>query len=408
IEGTAEGEEVKKLPPVKPIDKIIVAFAGPLFSFLLAVVFAVLVWAVGKPVSESRNTTTVGIVGEDTPAEAAGILPGDKIISIDGMEIESFLGMNRSITWAVVSAEGETLSVELERPDEGRMSLEVVRPEIKEEEIEGGLFAKVWHYISARKPLPKIGVGPSISAVVVETKDHSPGRAAGLEIGDRIVSINGEDVLGYRDVSDFDWKAGEAVTLTVARDSERLEFVVTPRLPELPESPPTPAKGLELTGIAFDAAGVRGVERPNPLTQVKNGVTTMVQTLRAVISPKSDVNVSHLSGPVGIMGVYYDLFQHPDGWRLALWFSVVLNINLAILNLLPFPVLDGGHIVMATAEGIRRKALPVKFLEIIQTAFVLLLFSFIIFVTFKDIGDRVPKGEAATEVQRAFLPLQNS
>ena len=80
IEGQVEGEdkEKKDLPPITPLDKIIVAFAGPLFSFLLAVVFACIVFVVKKPVSEAVGTTIVGEVAADSPAEKAGIKPGDK------------------------------------------------------------------------------------------------------------------------------------------------------------------------------------------------------------------------------------------------------------------------------------------------------------------------------------------
>ena len=110
------------------------------------------------------------------------------------------------------------------------------------------------------------------------------------------------------------------------------------------------------------------------------------------------------------MGLYYDLFQDSEGWRLALWFSVLLNVNLAILNLLPFPVLDGGHIVMATVEWVSKRPIPSKVLEVVQTTFVLFLLSFMAFVTLKDVGDRLPKGDnSADKLPRdipAFLPLE--
>jgi regulator of sigma E protease len=90
---------------------------------------------------------------------------------------------------------------------------------------------------------------------------------------------------------------------------------------------------------------------------------------------------------VGIGRVYYNLLQDPAALLQILWFSVVLNVNLAIMNMLPFPVLDGGHIVMAIGEAIRRRPLQGRFLEVFQTACVLILFGFMIFVTLKDTGD---------------------
>ena len=95
-----------------------------------------------------------------------------------------------------------------------------------------------------------------------------------------------------------------------------------------------------------------------------------------------------------------------DGWRLVLWFSVIMNVNLAVLNMMPFPVLDGGHIVMASFEWIRRKPMNFRVLEVIQTAFVILLLGFMAFVTMKDVGDRV-RGSGGEE-ELKFSPMDNS
>src|SRR4029077_14681759 len=89
IEGKA-GETSEPLPPISPVDKIIVAFAGPLFSFLLAVVFAVVVWGVGRPVNEADKTRVIGWVDPDGPAWKAGLRPGDEITEIDGFKVTQF------------------------------------------------------------------------------------------------------------------------------------------------------------------------------------------------------------------------------------------------------------------------------------------------------------------------------
>src|SRR6266478_9485847 len=83
IEGKAESSS-QPLPPISALDKIIVAFAGPLFSFLLALAFAVVVMVVGRPVSEAETTTIIGYVEKDSPADKAGLRPGDRILSVDG------------------------------------------------------------------------------------------------------------------------------------------------------------------------------------------------------------------------------------------------------------------------------------------------------------------------------------
>lgn len=402
IEGGVEGDvPLKKLPPITPLDKIIVAFAGPLFSFLLAVVFAVVVWAVKKPVSEAVGTTTIGYVAEESPAAKAGIQVGDTIQSIDGKKVERFLGMNKSIMWTVISSDNKDIDVELDRPGTGLVKLTVVRPEEAQEgKLEGGWLRQTWEYVSRRPALRMIGVAPMISPVVASLSENSPALAAGFRKGDLILSIDGKAVRSTDDVSSYPWEAGRVHEIGVRRDKSEITLTVTPRVPEKHGEKP-------LLGIAMSHDGIRTLVRENPVVQVIDSFNSIVRTLSAVFSPTSDVKAGHLSGPVGIMGTYYDLFKDPEGWRLALWFSVLLNVNLAILNLLPFPVLDGGHIVMASYEWLTRRAIPIRFLEVVQTAFVLLLLFFMGFVTLKDVGDRIPNGEPVEQKPRPeFLPLE--
>ncbi|HYV30667.1 MAG TPA: site-2 protease family protein, partial [Candidatus Binatia bacterium] len=90
-----EGKTTKpreKLPDASALDKILVAFAGPLFSFGLAVGFALIVSLVGRPVSESETTTIIGDVDKDSPAEKAGLKPGDKILEVDGKPVTKWFG----------------------------------------------------------------------------------------------------------------------------------------------------------------------------------------------------------------------------------------------------------------------------------------------------------------------------
>ncbi len=90
IEGKVDLDRAR-LPKISALDKIIVAVAGPLFSLLLALFFACVVWAVGHPVSESDLTTVIGYVDQDSPAAKAGLRPGDKILEVDGQPVFAFL-----------------------------------------------------------------------------------------------------------------------------------------------------------------------------------------------------------------------------------------------------------------------------------------------------------------------------
>src|SRR5436190_20495775 len=117
IEGKADVER-SRLPKISALDKIIVAIAGPLFSLLLALFFACVVWAVGHPVSESDQTTVVGYVEKDSPAAKAGLEAGDKILEVDGRRVSRFFGMNDSVVWNVVRSEGRVIPFKVERAGE--------------------------------------------------------------------------------------------------------------------------------------------------------------------------------------------------------------------------------------------------------------------------------------------------
>ncbi|MGB9602904.1 MAG: site-2 protease family protein, partial [Limisphaerales bacterium] len=136
---------------------------------------------------------------------------------------------------------------------------------------------------------------------------------------------------------------------------------------------------------------------PNPIEQIRTGVSAMVSTIKVIATPKSDVKLQHLSGPVGIIRIYYRLFESEHGWRLAIWFSVILNINLALLNLIPIPVLDGGHILMSLIELVRKKPINIKILEKIQTACAVLLISYIIYISIFDTSELSPRKRTKIE-----------
>ena len=140
-------------------------------------------------------------------------------------------------------------------------------------------------------------------------------------------------------------------------------------------------------GIRWDTTGKISISHPNPIEQVYNSVTSTLKTIGAVASPKSDVKFQHLSGPVGIGNLLYRLFGSDYGWQLALWFSVILNVNLAIINMVPLPVLDGGHVLLAMIEGARRKPLNLRLLEIINTGCAMLIIGYMLYITFFDVQD---------------------
>jgi regulator of sigma E protease len=98
------------------------------------------------------------------------------------------------------------------------------------------------------------------------------------------------------------------------------------------------------------------------------------------------------------------LFQDEDGWRRVLWFSVILNVNLALLNMLPLPVLDGGHITLSLIEAVRRRPVHAKVLNYIQSGFAALLITFMVYIAFFDAGDWFRSSRADRDVPVVFAP----
>lgn len=389
--GGLEGETSHEpLPPITPLDKAIVAFAGPLFSFLLACVFAVAVWVVGKPQSEAHTTTIVGHVVKDGPAGKAGILPGDVIKTVDGHPVKRFEGLVDSVRWGVVASEGDTIPFEIERPGQPGLLKFDVDPNAWPESGKKKAPVSWWRSIFQRPELRSVGMEGQMTPMVGSVAPNSPAAEAGLMPNDLILRADGAPLRSPGDLSDhIKAHPGKAIELEVGRGSKHLSISVLPRIPDESNLAEFTAdkKPYPMIGLAWDSEGRRTPVTLTPWEQISDAVRHMGNLVTKLLSPKSDLSPAHMSGPVGVGRLYYKLFQHPDGWRLVLWFSVVFNINLAILNMLPFPVLDGGHITLAAAEAVRRKPAQGRILEYVQTACALMLFGFIIFVTLKDTGD---------------------
>ena len=446
MEGKTETPR-EQLPPVSALNKIIVAFAGPLFSFLLAVVFATLVWFAGRPVSEAEATTTIGYVLPESPADHAGLKVGDKIIDVDGHAVRRFSGMGSdSITWGIIRSEGDTIPITVERTVNGATQTITLNPK---PEIEP---TKPW----MRKALREIGILPAQHPMVAQVQPGSPAEKAGLKPNDILLRINDEPAYTLEAVAEYVKNHPNAsYTLAVDRDGRTLQFPFAPLgatvhevlpdspaaaaglksgdvitavdgkpmpdgvaiseyirahgnqqvvftvrdgsatrsvsiTPLIPVGESVPRIGLELEdefGIAQDMYGKFEVLHPDPLEQVHSSMMTIFNTVGAIASSKSDVKLQHMGGPIMMMRLYYMFFQSREGWRLALWFSVVLNVNLALLNLLPIPVLDGGHITLALVEAIRRRPVNVRFLEVVQTGCAVMIIGFMLYIAFFDVQD---------------------
>jgi regulator of sigma E protease len=159
-----------------------------------------------------------------------------------------------------------------------------------------------------------------------------------------------------------------------------------------------------MLGIVWNGTGRTSITHPGAFEQVYSSFSSVVETIGAVISPKSQIKAQDLGGAVMILSAYYRLFSAEHGWQLAIWFSVVLNVNLALINLLPIPVLDGGHIMLALIESIRRKPNNIKVLIAIQNTCAVLVIGFMLYIAFFDVGDWVRSANGDHQEQLVFPP----
>jgi regulator of sigma E protease len=389
IEGKGEGAE-RPLPPVSALDKIIVAFAGPLFSFLLALAFAAVVMVVGRPVSEAEMTTVIGYVEKDSPAEKAGLKPGDKILEVDGQRVSKFAGMGDSVTWRIVRSESEEVELKVDR--DGKLITTHATP-IKEQ-------TKFWQ----RKSLRQIKIGPAQSAVVAEVVTNSPAALASLQRGDQVLTLNGQKIYSPSAIGEFvEENPNAPLNIGILRKGQTIEARL---IPEKPISPPDEKPRL---GILWDANGKTILAHPGAIEQVAASVSAMFETFGALFARHSDIKPQHLGGAVKIMEVYYRLFNTDQGWRLAIWFSVLMNVNLALLNMLPIPVLDGGHILLALIESVRRRPVSARILGAIQNTCAVLLIGFMVYIAIFDVQDLPWKRgkDHPTELKFAPKPSRN-
>lgn len=372
IEG-GNREEGPPLAKVKPLDKIIVALAGPIFSFGLALIAAVTVYFIGKP-HDFVHTTEVGFVAIDSPAAKAGIQVGDTITAINGEKVNGFLGTLDSVQERIMLSEGDKIEFTIERPGEPQAITCISEFDIQQ--------TRWWQ----RTGLRRIGIWVPNISVVSKVIEGGPGARAGLEKGDLITSVNGEKLRSLnRFLELIKSSADKPLAIEVDRGGELVALNLTPLVPTN-----DPGKVPKIA-VHFGHTGEVSEEliNPSPFSQVGDSMRMMWVTITRVISPSSSIGPQHLAGPIGIGSAMYDLLLTDNGWRRLLWFLVLFNVNLAILNMLPLPVLDGGHVVLSLGEMLMGRPVKAKLLEIVQTGFAMVLLCFFLFITSKDIGDKI-------------------
>jgi len=353
LEGKA-GEGSEQLPTASPWSKILVAFSGPMMNVVFGIVIACFLWVVGLPVQ--INPPIIGYVEPGSQEAKLGIQAGDEILSVDGKPINSW----HEVQEHTILAHSTNVAVVIARPGQftNTYTLETV--------------------VSEALGLKVLNLDPRDHPLIKRVLPDRPAEAAGLKAGDEILMFAQVPVYGAEQFISLVSKCpGETKELVVRRDGERKTLKVTPRL--------DPSARVGRIGAEIGPGSpVYRIEHVPPWTQVVSVIDRTISTFSALAhSKQTGVGLKDLSGPPGILALLA-AYVNTD-WRLALSFLVLLNINLAIINLFPMPVLDGGHIVMACVERLFGRPLPHRLVEYTNTAFAVLLISFMLYVSFNDV-----------------------
>ena len=367
LEG-GDGNETENLPPISYTDKIIVAVMGVIFNMIFAFLLSLILWTVGREIVVSTKVHSIPekIINEKGvevpgPAYEAGILEGDQIVRVDSKKIRNWVELDNVVmTGTQRDPSGRPVAVvDVLRGDE--LKSITTYPVL----IDVGIDS-----------IRTIGVYPGTNLVVSDVQKHMPAFEAGLKPGDKILSLDGMPVDSSAFLSVYLSKhESGTIDLSVWRDGKEIVLPIEPKIAPGEEKP--------RFGFAYYYEATRERIHLNPIEQISAMFRTMQQTLAALISPQSDVKIGNMSGPIGIVHGLTRLVRY--SWIDLIWFLALINVNLAILNILPIPVLDGGHIVFATIQKLLGRPVPRRVMELSYTICIAILLSFMAYVSYRDI-----------------------
>jgi regulator of sigma E protease len=350
----------------KPWKRILVAFSGPFFNFLFAVVVLSFIWGRGIEVETQENRIVLlkDIDGQSYPSDQGGLISGDRIIAINGRDINNYRDIQEHIAL---------------NPDTD-LSVTVLR--------NGTELSLILHPNLDKTGAGKIGVYHWTEPLVEAVRPGSPADRAGIRAGDRIKAVNGEElpytVAMFRILKD-------RKPAVFSLDFERNGKTETAELEGVEYYNDFPDTGIEYRILRFKTPDL------SPFAALVKGGSEAFKTLAVSVKSlgllfKKGIDLTQaVSGPARITYMVGDIaaggFKQSlgTGFSTAANFLALISIALCIMNLLPLPILDGGLIVLFLVEMIKRQPLNPKAVSAFQTAGMVIILGLMIFAVFNDI-----------------------
>lgn len=332
-----------------------ILIAGPVMNLLLALVVMTFVIYQGATVPAfEQQAPIVGRVLPDSPARAAGIRPGDLILSVAGSEVSTW----EQLQLRVLPRANRDIEIIVRRDGE-RQTLSV-RPEAQ-----------------TKYEIGDIGIAPDIHPQLTQVMAGSPAAAAGLEAGDVIVAANGNDTTDTPLIDEISKSPGQPVTLSIRRAGALRDIEVTPR----------DEGGVGRIGVQFSPFETRTIE-PTFLQAIGLSFDQNVQWSTMIFEMlggllTADTSPRQLMGPIGIAEVAGGAAA--VSWVALFGTMAMISLNLGLLNLLPIPILDGGHIAIIAIEGLARRDFSMRVKERMLMAGFAMLMLLMVTVIYNDL-----------------------
>lgn len=341
--------------------RVLVYLAGPAMNVVLSILLIAGAMMAGVQVAGIRDApSVVGTVEAGSPAEAAGLETGDRIVSIDGKPVAKW----SQVQFAVTTSPERSLALVLER---GGRTVETSLQPVKVPKYEFG-YAGVFPELL-----------PRISRVVAD----SPAAAAGLAAGDEIRAVDGQGVADQVAFVEYIQKhPGQPVDVRVARGESLLTLTVVPEVLEDGSG----RIGVELRTFARYGPVAALVESARYNWQIA-GETMAV--LGKIFTGRLKAR-SALSGPIEIAA--HSGAAARQGFTDLIFLMGLISVSIAILNLLPVPVLDGGQITLLLIESVLRRDLPLKLKERVHQVGFVLIMLLMVTVLYFDLTKNLPAG----------------